>query len=92
MFNNDERLILTNEKGNKFFVSEATTGIQQYARQKGLEGIVAFILETKDGWRSYVLVRNGEIIAVDQTLDGIGCRLDVLAMVNHFTTGKGLSE
>ena len=92
MFNNDEQLVLTNEKGIKFFVSDTTHNIQNYARQRGLEGIASFIIEEPNGCRNYGLVKNGQLIAVEPALDGIGSKIDVLAMVNHFTTRKGLPE
>ena len=72
--------VYTNQEGTKWWDDEDTT---QYARQKTLKGkslpeAKAYFVETKDGYRSRVLVDKGMIIAESQQIDGIGTQIDIL--------------
>ena len=72
--------VYTNPEGTKWWDDEDIT---QYARKKTLKGkslpeAKAYYVETKDGYRSRVVVDKGVIVAESQQLDGIGTQIDIL--------------
>lgn len=77
--------IFINDEGTKWWDDEDTT---QYARKKTQSGkslpdAIAYLIETKDGYRSRVVVYQGQIVAEDQTLDGIGSKIDILKFLEE---------
>lgn len=68
-----------NELGVKWWRDEDTT---RYAQKPNIHGVtldvVCFFIEEKDGYRTRLLIsKAGEIIEQDQTIDGMGTKIDV---------------
>ena len=77
--------VYTNPEGTKWWDDEDIT---QYARKKTLKGkslpeAKAYCVETKDGYRSRVLVDKGVIIAESQQLDAIATQIDMLKFLEE---------
>ena len=75
----DEDPIFINEEGVKWWIDESTT---KYAQKEDKHGTkldaVCYVTEEPNGRKTRVLVsKNQEIIEEDQTLDGMGCKIDV---------------
>ena len=71
-----------NEIGVKWWKDDYITNYAQREDQNGikLNGVGFYIQETS-GRKSRVFIMDGKIIAADQTLDGIGCKIDILKML-----------
>jgi hypothetical protein len=72
-----------NEQGIKWWRDHRTT---DYALRQGLgtlHGVAAFIVETPEGRRSYVLVRKGAIIAESLQPEVLATKIDRLRQVEH---------
>ena len=57
--------------------------LEAYANKKGLTDATCWYVETKDKERTIVCVMNNEVIVEDKTLDGFGCKLDVLGFLQQ---------
>ena len=73
-----------NEKGVKFWLDKSTT---EYAQNPDINGtvldVVCYFIEEANGRRSRILVKNGEIIEEDQSLEGIACKIDIRKMLKY---------
>ncbi len=74
-----------NEKGVKWWFDESTT---KYAQRPDVNGItldvVCFLVEEPDGHMTRVLLsKNEEIIEEDQTLEGIGTKIDIRKLLKN---------
>jgi hypothetical protein len=66
-----------NAEGVKWWVDEVST---QYAQRKGLAGVSAWIVEEADGYVTRVLTKDGQALADSTSLEGIGLKIDILAL------------
>lgn len=64
-----------NAEGTKWWIEDVLT---PYAQQRGLD-IKCYIVETVNGYRSYVGVMDGTTVAENQSLEAFGVRIDVMA-------------
>jgi hypothetical protein len=75
-----------NEIGTKWWKEPDIT---RYAQKEDRYGIkisaVAFLIETVDKFRSFVLVSKDTnmVIAEDQTFEGMGCKIDILKLLER---------
>jgi hypothetical protein len=53
--------------------------LTRYAAKEGLASVRVWTIETRDGMRTRVVTEGTDVLADDQTLDGIGVAIDVLA-------------
>lgn len=67
----------TNAEGVKWWRDSFT---QRYAESRGLIGVAAWLIRRPDGYMARVLTEGGAVIADDQTLDGIGSKIDALSI------------
>lgn len=65
-----------NSEGVKWRQEPGLTG---YAESKGLAGSRAWLVERPDGYRTRLLTDGQGIIAEDQTIEGLGVKIDALA-------------
>ena len=69
-----------NADGVKWWVHWSLTGhatSETLGIGKPLTGAKVFIAQRPDGFREYVLTRNGKYIAADSALEGIGAQIDM---------------
>lgn len=69
-----------NEAGHKFWLDKSTT---QYARDKGLADVQVLFVERSDGYQTRIIAQGGEAIYEDQSLEGIGVQLDIMAITKE---------
>jgi hypothetical protein len=69
-----------NEKGVKWWKDEHTTAYAQKENHNGKKlDAVCWYIEEPCGRRTRVLIgKNGKFLGENQSLEGIGCRIDVL--------------
>lgn len=65
--------------GVRLFVDEATESMEEYAHEKGLLNYRVFIVESKDGIKTYALYDGHGIPEyVNQRMEDICCHIDIL--------------
>ncbi len=84
----DKEPDFVNELGVKWWKDESITN---YAQKEDIHGTVlnaiCYFIEETNGHRTRVLVsKNKEIIEEDQTLDGMGSKIDMRKMLKRFDT------
>ena len=67
-----------NEAGVKWWLHD---GVTNYAKTQKLEGVTGWEVETPSGVRRYVISNKDGVIAEAKGLDGIGTKIDMLAMM-----------
>ena len=65
-----------NDEGVKWWHEQEMT---RYAHNKGLTGVRVWTVERQDGYKTRLLTEGSEILADDQTVEGLGIKIDVLA-------------
>ena len=70
-----------NADGTKWWIEDVLT---PYAQQKGLD-MKCYVVETVDGYRSYVGVMDGTIVAENQSIEAFSIRIDMIAYLNQDT-------
>jgi hypothetical protein len=66
-----------NEIGVKFWLDKDNT---RYARSKGLTDVVVFYVEDAKNIRTRLITEKGEPLWDDQSLEGILCHIDIMAI------------
>jgi len=56
--------------------------LTKYAKQKGLEGIRAFVATHPDNAQEYVLVKDQNVIYANSSAEAVACHLDMLWAVS----------
>jgi len=78
-----------NEEGTKWWFDKSST---TYAQNPDLFGItldiVCYFVEDKQGFRTRVLIQNGEIIDESTSVEGIGVIIDTLKLVKRLEENK----
>lgn len=73
-----------NEEGTKWWKDDSLT---KYCRNPDINGIVlngtVCYVERADGYRTRVLVMNDKIIEEDQTMDGLGIKIEMRKFLIH---------
>jgi len=70
----------TNSEGVKWWHEKHLTG---YAKLKGLSGITCWIAMLPTGSLRRIIIRDGEIIHEDTTIEGIACYIEALWMIKN---------
>lgn len=65
-----------NELGVKWWLEKSLT---QYAQHKGLSNTRVWLVEEPSGRRTRLLVEGDAILADDQSLEGMGIKIDALS-------------
>lgn len=70
-----------NETGVKWWRDSVTNS---YAKFKGIENAQGFLIELPDGYKTRVLIVDDELVAEDQSIEGLGGKIDQLALHKNF--------
>ena len=89
----EEEPDFVNEEGTKWWVKKGLTTYAQRPDKYGitLPNVVVWEVETKDGYRSYVITENNEIIKDSQKYEDIACHIDILKLIES-TPGNGTKD
>lgn len=82
-----------NEEGTKWWFDKNTTDYARRPNSNGttLDDVMVFIVETKDGYRTRLLVEKGEIIWEGQKLEAACGAIDIMK-VNKVFPNNGQSS
>ena len=69
---------LINIEGTNFWLDRSSTN---YAKKKGLKNTKVFYLKDRKGYKTRVIIKDGKYEGEDQTIDGIGIKIDLLAFL-----------
>lgn len=67
-----------NKDGVKWWFDKSTT---DYAQSRKLKDATVWFVERPDGYMTRLLLINQNIIVEHQSLEGMGCHIDMLAIV-----------
>jgi hypothetical protein len=78
-----------NEEGTKWWIDHSSNRYAHKPDSFGttLEEIKCFYIETKDGFRTRLIVCNDKVIYDNQALDAIGCQIDVYKLLKRDAKG-----
>lgn len=66
----------TNDEGVQWWHE---TTLTRYALSKGFVGVRVWTVHTPDGHRTRLFTEGQDVLAEDQTLEGLGIKIDILA-------------
>lgn len=71
-----------NEEGVKWWVDKSTTDYAQRKDSKGITlDIICYVIDRPDGYRTRVLIEEGNIIDDNTSLEAIACKIDMLKLI-----------
>ena len=68
----------------EFYKTSATLGIEDWARQKGVNSVRCFLaIQKKNNDKDYVLLQNGMVIFAEKTIESMGVHIDIMALAKE---------
>jgi hypothetical protein len=74
-----------NEIGVKYWFQNDLT---RYAFLKGLRGVRVWLAERPTGFKAYILTEDDTVLLEDQTLEGLGLKIDLMAFQKKAIEGE----
>lgn len=90
MFETDREPDFVNELGVKWWLNNNLTTYASQPDHRGtvLSDVLVYIVEFPEGRKTFVLVRNGNVIFDDPSLETVGSRIDTLKVMQRYDNGK----
>lgn len=83
-----DKLIMKEKDGTRFYVNESTSLVEGTAMKAGLIGVAAFKMVNPDKKRTYLLVKDGQLLAMVEQPSDLLPKIETLVLIERFKGGK----